>query len=239
METVPHGAPIFSQTSPLTSTSAQGGPTFELPLGWDPKSGLGMPPELFNLASQGQPSSGGVPLPNTSATQPMAQTGSTSQIMNKEALISQLVNQMIIQNQPVSASQPIGQASPEASRVRILRIQYEGGTTYVCYDPVLGDLRHVNVPNPRSPLHLATTNALVSYQAPANSGVSRQPQAASAGQLIAPTRPRAYSQYSTTSAKQQPIYRLRFQDSRGDSKAVRFEAKATNSNIQGSISCHL
>lgn len=111
------------------------------------------------------------------------------QTMNQETLISQLVNQMTIQNEPVSAYQPIGKVSPEALRVRISLIPYQGGTTYVCYDPVLGELRHDNVPNPQPSPQPTMTNCLVSYQALANPGVSRQPPAASTGQPIAPVTP--------------------------------------------------
>lgn len=64
LETILPDTPVFSPTPPLTSTTAQGGMTSEFPQGWDPKTGLGMPPELFNMATQGQLSSRGAPLPN-------------------------------------------------------------------------------------------------------------------------------------------------------------------------------
>lgn len=51
LETILSGAHVFSQTPPLTSTSVQGEPMPELPPRWDPKSGLGMPPEFFNSVS--------------------------------------------------------------------------------------------------------------------------------------------------------------------------------------------
>lgn len=81
--------------------------TSEIPLGRDPKTSLGMPPELFNLATQGQSSSRGTPSPatlNASDTQSMTPNESASQPMDQEASVSQLVNEMTIQNQPVFAS---------------------------------------------------------------------------------------------------------------------------------------
>lgn len=51
--------------------------------------------------------------------------------------------------------------------------------------------------------------------------------------LLSDTSACVCSQCSTASAKQQPTDRLRFQDNRGDSKAVPFEAKASNSDVHG------
>lgn len=85
--------------------------------------------------------------------------------MDHEALISQLVNQMTIQNNPVSASQSIVQLSPEASRVHVTGIPYLNGTTWVYYDPVLGTLRHYNVAHGEAAQQPVTTTAMVPYQA--------------------------------------------------------------------------
>lgn len=71
--------------------------------------------------------------------------------------------------------------------VHITCIPYQGATTYVCYDPVLGALKHVNVLNPQPHQQLAATNDMVSYQAPANLSASQRPQATSACHHIVPT----------------------------------------------------
>ena len=47
---LPQANPVFSTTPPVT-TQIQGGSALGYPRGWDPATGLGMPPELFNQSS--------------------------------------------------------------------------------------------------------------------------------------------------------------------------------------------
>lgn len=133
----------------LTSTSARSVVTTELPSGWDPRTGLGMPPEIFNILSQDQSFLGGAPtLANqgTSASQPTAQNISASQPMSHETHISQLVDHMVIPRQAPLASQLIGPMTAEEARPYVMKILYPCGATFVYYDPALGALRHINVP---------------------------------------------------------------------------------------------
>ena len=59
---LPQTNPIFSTAPPVT-TEVQGGSASGFPLGWDPMTGIGMPPEFFVPSSTGQF--------GASATQPM------------------------------------------------------------------------------------------------------------------------------------------------------------------------
>ena len=59
----PQADPVLT-TSPLITTSVQGGSSIEFPIGWDPVTRFGMPPQFFTSSSTEQV--------NPSASVPMA-----------------------------------------------------------------------------------------------------------------------------------------------------------------------
>ena len=69
MTSPPQADPIYSTPSPIP-IAVQGGSASGFPRGWDPATGLGMPPELFTVSSAAQF--------NASATQPMTPQQSVS-----------------------------------------------------------------------------------------------------------------------------------------------------------------
>lgn len=57
----PTCTPVFTASLLLTSSSVQDGTAAESPSGWDPKTGLGMPTEFLNIATQNQTATGASP----------------------------------------------------------------------------------------------------------------------------------------------------------------------------------
>jgi len=53
---LPQFSPMFTNSTPM-ATHAQGGFMTGFPVGWDPASGLGMPPEFLIPSTMGQASS--------------------------------------------------------------------------------------------------------------------------------------------------------------------------------------
>ena len=121
----------------------QGGSTSGLPLGWDPVTEFGMPSGLFTPSTLGQN--------NTSASQPMGHQQNIS--------ASQPILQNISAFQPtdqtnMSASQPMAQQQQNASLIQPItptevltsRLPHRNGVNWVFHDPMMGTVRHVNVP---------------------------------------------------------------------------------------------
>ena len=122
--------PVFTNSTPLTS-SVQRGSASGLPLGWDPVTGFGMPLGLFTPLTQGQT--------NTSASQPIVQNVSAFQPTDQTNM---------------SASQPMAQQQQNASLIQPItptevltsRLLHRNGVNWVFHDPMMGTVRHVNVP---------------------------------------------------------------------------------------------
>ena len=109
-------------------THAQGGFMTGFPIGWDPTTGFGMPPEYMVSSAAGQASSSASP--TASAPSPMGSTnvspfGPTSHQQNLAMLI-----------QPKSPTE-----------VLVTRLPHANGVTWIFHDPATSYVCHVNVPN--------------------------------------------------------------------------------------------
>ena len=137
------------------ATHAQGGFMTGYPVGWDPASGLGMPPEFFIPPTVGQASS--------SDSQPSDQQLSTSAPQLTQPQDNTSASQPMVPN--VSAPQPTGPTNLSAfgptphqqslamliqpkspTEVLVSRFPHSNGVTWVFHDPAAGTVRHVNVP---------------------------------------------------------------------------------------------
>ena len=138
----PQTNPIFSTTPPVT-TEVQGGSASRFPLGWDPATGLGMPPEFFIPSSMAQFSASATqsmsPRPSTSATQPAAQNAWMSQMAAQ--LNASVPPLMTPQQHLALLLQP-----KTPIETLIARSPHQGGVNWVFHDSMIGALRHVNVP---------------------------------------------------------------------------------------------
>ena len=210
----PNGATLPPQTdtvftsSPPITTTVPGGSASGFPLGWDPVTGFGMPPEAFVPSSSGQN--------NTVTSQQMdqQQSVSSSQPMTQNTSASQQTGQNMITPTPMgqvnaSAPLPISQQQYSTSlqpisptEFLISMVPHRGGVNWVFHDSVTGGIRHVNVPYVypwlQQPTHQAmsqpaATNEMVLYQ-PASAQVAQHtPQMTSANQSVSPVSPQPAS----------------------------------------------
>ena len=154
----PNGATLPPQTdtvftsSPAITTTVPGGSASGFSLGWDPVTRFGMPPEAFVPSSSGQNNK------VTSQQMDQQQSVSASQAMTQNTSTSQKTWQNMITPTPMgqvnaSAPLPISQQQYSTSlqpisptEFLISKVPHRGGVNWVFHDPVIGGIRHVNVP---------------------------------------------------------------------------------------------
>jgi len=178
------------------------------PVGWDPTTGLGMPPEYMMSSSAGQPS--------TSASQPMNQQVNTSAPQPTQSQDAAPTPQPSVT--PASAPSPASPNNVSApwltprqqnlammiqpkspSEVLANRLPHANGVTWVFHDSATGFVRHVNVPNIPPVAHQqpsqgsaqnSHSNEMVLYQSPSNQVTQQIAWNASAAQsMTAPSAP--------------------------------------------------
>ena len=138
------------------ATHAQGSFMTEFPVGWNPATGYGMPPEYMMSSATGQPSS--------SASQPMDQQANASAPQPTQSQDAAPAPQLSVTN--ASAPSPASPGNVSApwlaphqqnltvmiqpkSPIEVLanRISHANGVTWVFHDLATGFVHHVNVPN--------------------------------------------------------------------------------------------
>ena len=165
------------------------------PVGWDPATGLGMPPEFFIPSTVGQASS--------SASQTTYQQVSAAAPQPTQQQDSVSASQPMLPN--ASAPQPSGNVSAfrptphqqslatliqpmTPTKILVSRLPHRNGVNWVFHDPTACSIRHVNVPylylvaqqqvNQGSP-QANTSNKMVLYQQPSNQITQHATQIAS------------------------------------------------------------
>jgi len=173
----------------------QGGSALGYPLGWDPATGLDMPPGAFITSTVGQTSaSASQPIgqqQNASASQPMTQNVSASQPMGQ---INASASQLIAHQQNLAALiQPMTH-----TEILISRLPHRNGVNWVFHDPMAGTVRRVNVPylHPmaqqsinQAAQQMGVNNEMVLYQQPPAQIAQHTPQMTSATQLRLDIKP--------------------------------------------------
>ena len=126
------------------------------PAGWDPTTGLGMPPEYMIPSPTGQPS--------TSASQPMNQQVNASAPQPTQTQDTAPASQpVVIPTSVPSLASPSNVLAPwptpqqqnlamiiqpkSPTEVLVTRLPHANGVTWVFHDPMSGFVSHVNVPN--------------------------------------------------------------------------------------------
>ena len=110
----------------------------------------------------------------------------------------------------MSASQPMAQQQQNASLIQPItptevltsRLPHRNGVNWVFHDPMMGTVRHVNVPyaHPLAQQSVSqaasqpsTTSGIMLYQQPSNQIAQHTPQVTSANQPMAPASPQPAS----------------------------------------------
>ena len=181
------------------------------PIGWNPATGFGMPPEYMVSSAAGQASS--------SASQPANQQVNVSAPQLTQPQDSTLAPQPAVPNAlapqstgptNVSAAGPtphqhnltmlIQPKSP--TEVLVSRFPHNNGVTWIFHNPANGSVHHVNVPYVypvaqqqanQGSAQASTNNEMVLYQQPSNQITQQAMQRTSAVQPMAPPSPQPAS----------------------------------------------
>ena len=188
--------PVYTNSTPMTAY-AQGSFMLGYPAGWDPTTGLGMPPEFMIPSPTGQPStSASHPMNqqvNASApqpTQPQNTAPSSQPAVTPTSVPSPASPSNVSAPWPTPQQKNLAMMLQPKSPTEVLanRVPHANGVTWVFQDLATGFVHHVNVPIVAQQQPNQKTaqnkhgNEMVLYQSPSNQPPQQVTETSSAAQ---------------------------------------------------------